>query len=151
MSTREQAIGKTLEQIDALKIDWESYYPIMENQDGQLICTGLVNGYWPNEFNNGNWSICGDDAYAMADAPESDETFHGANYTIRYTSAGQYFISHPQGSETFDSFTELSEAHPVTEEAWEFFFGDDIHDGSGDEYGDDDPEPPVTGLITDDE
>lgn len=86
MTTREQAIGKTLEQIDALKIDWDSYYPIMENQDGQLICTGIVNGHYPDEFNDGNWSICGDDAYAMAD--EADTKVCGKTIQIDLSGVG---------------------------------------------------------------
>ena len=56
----------------------------------------------------------------------SDDTFRGTNYTIRHTSAGQYFISHPQGNETFDSFEEFVDSHPITEEARKYFFGTTI-------------------------
>ena len=54
--------------------------------------------------------------------------FTGKNYTITVADgteiinghecyAGQLIIEHPQGTEVFDTFAELVEAHPVCEES----------------------------------
>ena len=54
--------------------------------------------------------------------------FTGSNYTITVADgtetvndhecyAGQLIIEHPQGTEVFDTFTELVESHPVCEES----------------------------------
>lgn len=51
-------------------------------------------------------------------------TFSGKNYSIEAVD-DQLVISHPQGTETFDTFQELVESHPICEEAREFFFGAD--------------------------
>ncbi len=57
-------------------------------------------------------------------------TFTGKNYSITVAdgtetinghecSSGQLIITHPQGTEVFDTFQEMVEAHPITEEARE--------------------------------
>ena len=57
--------------------------------------------------------------------------FTGKNYRITVADGtetingyecyvGQLIITHPQGTEVFDTFQELVEAHPVCEEAREF-------------------------------
>jgi hypothetical protein len=52
-------------------------------------------------------------------------TFSGKNYSIELVE-GQFVLVHPVSeNETFDSFEELVESHPVCEEAREFFFGAD--------------------------
>ncbi len=65
----------------------------------------------------------------------STTTFSGKNYSIKSTDGTevvngnecyehQFILSQPQGTEVFDSFEELVEAHPVCEEARDFFFGE---------------------------
>jgi hypothetical protein len=50
-------------------------------------------------------------------------TYNGKNYSIEEEN-GTFTLIHPVGpDETYESFDELAEAHPVTEEAREFFFG----------------------------
>ena len=59
-----------------------------------------------------------------APARTSERPFSGKNYSIEYVE-DQFVLSHPVSEdETFDSFEELVESHPVCEEAREFFFGD---------------------------
>lgn len=54
----------------------------------------------------------------------NETTFSGKNYSIESNDEGQFVLVHPVSeNETFDSFEELVEAHPVCEEAREFFFG----------------------------
>ena len=54
--------------------------------------------------------------------------FNGSNYAIKVAEgtetvnghecyAGQLIITHPQGTEVFDTFTDLVESHPICEEA----------------------------------
>lgn len=53
----------------------------------------------------------------------SDLTYHGKNFSVRYED-GWFVVTHPVGEdERFDSFEELVEAHPIFEEAREFFHG----------------------------
>lgn len=55
---------------------------------------------------------------------ENSEVFSGKNYSIEYKNDGQFVLVGPVSeNETFDSFDELVESHPVCEEAREFFFG----------------------------
>jgi hypothetical protein len=63
-NANETVAGKTLSELAG--VDFGSSYPIMELQNGQLVCTGVVDGNYPQEFNEGNWHIV-DDLYAMAD------------------------------------------------------------------------------------
>ena len=60
--------------------------------------------------------------------------FSGNNYSITVAEgteeingheccAGQLIIEHPQGTEAFDTFEEMVEAHPATEEARESIEG----------------------------
>lgn len=57
----------------------------------------------------------------------SETTFSGKNYSIEANDEGQFVLVHPVSeNETFDSFDELVEAHPVCEEAREFFFGSEV-------------------------
>jgi hypothetical protein len=62
----------------------------------------------------------------------SATNFTGSNYSISVAdgtetinghecSSGQLIITHPQGTEVFDTFGELVEAHPVAEEARDAF------------------------------
>lgn len=45
-------------------------------------------------------------------------TFIGKNYSIETTTEMQFVLVHPVSkNETFDSFEELVEAHPICEEA----------------------------------
>jgi hypothetical protein len=59
-----------------------------------------------------------------------DKRFKGKNYSITVADgtetinghecySGQLIITHPQGTEVFDTFQELVEAHPICEEARE--------------------------------
>jgi hypothetical protein len=56
----------------------------------------------------------------------STTTFIGNNYSIEAQSNGDFLLVHPVSeNETFGSFEELVEAHPVCEESREFFFRSD--------------------------
>ena len=49
--------------------------------------------------------------------------FSGKNYSIEQTEDHQFVLVHPASeNETFDSFEELVEAHPICEESRNFFF-----------------------------
>jgi len=53
----------------------------------------------------------------------SNATFTGSNYSIETTEDGQFVLIHPTSeNETFDSFEELVESHPICEEARSCFF-----------------------------
>jgi aromatic ring-cleaving dioxygenase len=52
----------------------------------------------------------------------SETTFNGTNYSVKLNDQGQFVLVHPVSeNETFDSFDEMVESHPVCEEAREFF------------------------------
>ena len=52
----------------------------------------------------------------------SETTFDGTNYSVELNDQGQFVLVHPVSeNETFDSFNEMVESHPVCEEAREFF------------------------------
>lgn len=54
----------------------------------------------------------------------TETKFTGKNYSIELVD-GMFVLDTPAtDTERFDSFEELSEAHPVCEEAREFFFGE---------------------------
>lgn len=52
-------------------------------------------------------------------------TFEGKNYSV-VSESEQFTLIHPVSeNETFDTFDELVESHPICEESREFFFGND--------------------------
>ena len=53
--------GKTIEEVKALGLDFDTAYPVVEGG----IVTGIVDGNYPLEYNEGKWEII-DDYYAQA-------------------------------------------------------------------------------------
>lgn len=58
---RANIVGKTIEQVKKLDIDFGTNYPVVKNR----IVTGIVDGSYPLEYNKGKWEII-DDYYAQA-------------------------------------------------------------------------------------
>lgn len=64
-------------------------------------------------------------AYCKSESRHDEQVFRRNNYCIELAASGQFVLIHPVSEdETFDSFEELVEAHPVCEEARNFFFGE---------------------------
>ena len=57
-------IGKSIDEVQALGLDFGTSYPIVDDDGG---VTGIVDGNYPNEFNGGAWEIV-NDYYAQATA-----------------------------------------------------------------------------------
>ena len=57
-----RVVGVHLDDLDDT-IEWGSSYPIVGEDQ---VVVGIVDGNWPNEFNDGRWHIVGD-YYAVAD------------------------------------------------------------------------------------
>lgn len=58
-------IGKSISDVLAMGIDFDTSYPTVENG----VVTGTADGNYPDEFNSGKWEII-NDSYAVATEDE---------------------------------------------------------------------------------